>query len=177
MAKRSSKTLDLSPLNVEQQPVVTCPAKSHQKEPLLLKFRRARNQFLPIQSANTEPKACQLSTRRLEGRCRYTNISALACAAPGEKDVVSIVSVVPGAEGGEELHSLAERGLERIFSHLRHHGTHARLCAVAVVDVEVQDRNLAYACITAEVRWQEWDVGGAVGGWEDVDGIRGKLGY
>jgi len=72
--------------------------------------------------------------------------AARRARAPGEQDVVRVVKVEPGAEDGEGLHALARRRLERVARHAGRRAGRARLRAVAVVHVKVQQRHAPHAC-------------------------------
>ena len=65
---------------------------------------------------------------------------------PGKEHVVRVVGVQPGAPHREGLHALAPGGGEGVAGQGGHHRRHARLRAVAVVHVEVQDGHPPHPC-------------------------------
>jgi len=96
------------------------------------------------------PLARKEAGRRTGSPRPRAGLHAGACGgrgrAPGEQDVVRVVEVEPGAEDGERLHALACWRLKRVARHAGRRAGRARLRAVAVVHVKVQQRHAPHAC-------------------------------
>lgn len=94
------------------------------------------------------------------GKLKRSSSSYVAAAggrsagAPGEEDVIGVVSVAPGLVLWEGLGALAEGRLEVVVGQGWYRVADACLSAVAVVHVKVQQRHPLNACHTRAPRWQ-----------------------
>lgn len=90
--------------------------------------------------------ACLTGARPALQQKEEQRIGVQRVQAPGKEDVVGVIKVTPGLVLREGLAALAEGRVEGIASQAGHCVAYARLCAVSVVHIKVQQSHPLDAC-------------------------------